>query len=144
MPGNGLAHFYYAAACSFLDRTDEAREHIAQAIRLMSGSPSLWAVLSTDANALIRMGRWEDAEARLDESLALNPDGSIIRLQQAICYRHLGRADEALATFARVRSDGWTLAQMEVWFRRVMGNNPVLEEHLDSIRALWAETQAAR
>ena len=141
MPGNGLAHFNYASACSFLDRTDEAREHIAQAIRLMSGSPLLWAVLSMDANALIRMGRWEEAAARLDESLMLNPDGSIIRLQQAICSRHLGRKDEARATFARTRGDGWTLAQMEVWVRRVMGGNPVLEEHLDSIRALWAETE---
>ncbi len=142
MPGNGLAHFNYASACSFLDRTDEAREHITLAIRLMSGSPLLWGVLSIDANALIRMGRWGEAAARLDESLMLNPDGSIIRLQQAICYRHLGRNDEASATFARTRSDGWTLAQMEVWFSRVMGNNPVLEEHLDSIRALWAEKGA--
>ena len=143
MPGNGLAHFFYAAACSFLDRTDEAREHVASAIRLMSGAPLLWAVLSTDANALIRLGRWEEATARLDESLALNPDGGIIRLQQAICYRHLGREGEARAAFARALGDGWTLAQMQVWFRRVMGNNPVLEEHLDSIRILWAETEAS-
>ena len=141
MPGNGLAHFYSASACSFLDRTDEAREHVASAIRLMSGAPLLWAVLSADANALIRMGRWEEATARLDESLTLNPDGSIIRVQQAICYRHLCREVEARATFARARGDGWTLAQMQVWFRRVMGNNPVLEEHLDSIRILWAETE---
>ena len=143
MPGNGAAQYAYGAACSFLDRTDEALEHITLSIRLMSGWPMLWSVLACEANALIRMGRWEEAEARLDESLMLNPDGSIIRLQHAICYRHFGRDDEARATFERVRSDGWTLAQMEVWFRRVMGNNAVLDEHLDSIRALWAETEGA-
>jgi TolB-like protein/Flp pilus assembly protein TadD len=143
MPGNGLAQYSYAAACSFLDRTEEAFEHASLAFRLMSGSLNLWTVLAMQANTLIRVGRWEDAISRLDESLILNPDGSIIRLQHAICYRHFGRDDEARATFERVRSDGWTLAQMEVWFRRVMGNNPVLGEHLDSIRALWAETEDA-
>jgi TolB-like protein len=143
MPGNGLAQYSYASACSFLDRTDEAFEHAALALRLMSGSPILWSVLAMEANILLRVGRWEDAITRLDESVILNPDGSIIRLQHAICYRHFGRDDEARAAFERVREDGWTLAQMEVWFRRVMGNNPVLDEHLEAIRALWAETEGA-
>lgn len=141
MPGNGLAQYSYAAACSFLNRTDEAFEHAVLALRLMAGSPTLWTVLAMEANILIRVGRWEDAIGRLDESVILNPDGSIIRLQHAICYRHFGRDDEARAAFERVREDGWTLAQMEVWFRRVMGNSPVLDEHLEAIRALWAQTE---
>ncbi|WP_310497207.1 TIR domain-containing protein [Sandarakinorhabdus sp.] len=139
MPGNGMAQFCYSAACSWLDRTKEAQKHGNLAVRLMPGSPMFWAVMAMQANTAIRLGCWEDALAWLDESLMLNPDGSIIRLQQAICYRHFGRHGDAQAAFERVCDDGWTLAQMELWFRRIMSNNAALEEHLESINALWAK-----
>ena len=141
LPGNGQAHYAYGTACSFLDRTDEALEHCATSFRLMQGSPLLWSVFAMKANALIRVGRWDEAMDQLDESLALNPDGSIIRLQQAICYRHLGRHAEARRLFALARTVDWSLAQMETWFQRVMIGNPVLDEHIAHIRALWAEAQ---
>ncbi len=139
MPGNGMAQYCYSAACSFLDRTKEAQKHGNLAVRLMPGSPMFWAVMAMQANTAIRLGRWEDAISWLDESIMLNPDGSIIRLQQAICHRHFGRHGDAQAAFERVCDDGWTLAQMELWFRRIMSNNPALEEHLESINALWAK-----
>ena len=141
LPGNGLAHYGYGTACSFLDRTDEALGHCETSLRLMQGSPLLWSVFAMKANALIRAGRWDEAMDQLDESLALNPDGSIIRLQQAICYRHLGRHAEARRLFALARTVDWSLAQMETWFHRVMVGNPVLDEHIAHIRALWAEAQ---
>jgi tetratricopeptide (TPR) repeat protein len=72
-PGSGLTRFYHGVACVILHRPEEALSHLNAAARLMPGSHLMWGVKQMQSAALSMLGRFDEADDAIDESVGLIP-----------------------------------------------------------------------
>lgn len=142
-PASGPIRYTLGNAYCALGRHDEALASLAEASRLTSTAFMDGLIKASRATVLIRAGRWEEAEGVLDDLLAVHPDNDDARLKKAILHRRAGRDAEARTLFAPLPSRGLPLAQILTGYRRAFVGGPVLDELLDAIRVLWAESGAA-
>jgi TolB-like protein len=140
-PGHGPAWYVSGAAYCLLDRIDEALGFLDQAERLMPVPYMTGYIKEWRGVAMIRSGRWADAERFADEALAINPL-HVTQIVAKAAISWLGqRREEAHALFAPVRNSGvLQLAQLQTLYRRVYANSPVLDDMLHALAELWAET----
>ena len=142
-PGSGFIHYNHGTVCRFLNRSEEAVSHLNVATQLIASWHLLWAVAAWRSQALGELGRWAEAEAAADESIALNPEFGQSHVIKALMCVQLGRDAEAPSHVDTARRVGLDLAQAERYFRRVGMKSPGLQETIASIRALYAATEGA-
>jgi TolB-like protein/Tfp pilus assembly protein PilF len=144
-PGMSFAYHARGTACILLDRFDEGLAHWDAEIKAAPGAHTQYLTHTWQANAHIRAGRWAEAEAALDRALTLNPDFSLALAGKAFVCRRDARAAEARGLFLRARQaePAATLTLWELRMRRRFVRNPVAEELVQHLRALWAETEPA-
>ena len=141
-PAMSFAHNARGMACILLDRFEEGIAHFDTETRTAPGAHTEYLSHTWHSNAHIRAGRWEEAMRAVDRALALNPDFSLALAAKAFLCRRDGRVGEARDLLLRVRQaePAATLAIWELRIRRRFVRNPVVEELLAHLRALWAET----
>jgi TolB-like protein/Tfp pilus assembly protein PilF len=142
-PGMAFAYHARGTACILLDRFDEGLAHWDAELRASPGAHTQYLSHTWQANAHIRAGRWDEAMAAVDRALALNPDFSFALAGKAFLCRRDGRMPEARDLFRRAREaePAATIALWELRMRRRFVRNPVAEELVQHVRALWAETE---
>ncbi|WP_460908639.1 tetratricopeptide repeat protein [Paraburkholderia jirisanensis] len=94
-----------------MGRPGEAEELIWRSI---SQAPSPLALANLSA-VLASLGRYEDALARLDEALALNPDHPRALVQRAGVFAELGRHEDAVTAYDRLLAQAPTFADGYAW-----------------------------
>ena len=142
-PNYGNAHYALAVASSMLNRFDQAIEQCHIAASLMPGAFSVYYVKIWHANALIRAGRWDEAEASYDEGLAIAPDFAIGQYHKAMfCWRD-GRKPQGRRIVATLRAGGMDYATVRNIFERAFIGSPTFDEMMTAVEALWAETETA-
>ena len=142
-PNYGNAHYALAVASSMLNRFDQAIEQCHIAASLMPGAFSVYYVKIWHANALIRAGRWDEAEASYDEGLAIAPDFAIGQYHKAMfCWRD-GRKPQGRRIVATLRAGGMDYATVRNIFERAFIGSPTFDEMMTDVEALWAETETA-
>jgi adenylate cyclase len=112
-PNFAQGHSATGLALMYAGRAAEALEAIATAMRLDPHYPSI--VLHFLAQANFSLGRYDTAVELLVRRIARTPGTDSSRMLLAACYGHLGRADDARATWAellKVNPD-FSLAQRE-------------------------------
>jgi TolB-like protein len=140
-PGHGMGHHCHGMSCVIFGRPEEALSHFNTAARLMAGSHIVWGVKQFQSAALSMLGRFEEAEAAIDESISLIPTFGYNHVVKAWFCKRLGRDAEALRHVTTARRLEFGLAPAERHFRRVYLNSPGLEDGLAAIRALYASTE---
>jgi TolB-like protein/Tfp pilus assembly protein PilF len=142
-PGYGLAHHIAGIACGILGKPESALAHFADFRRIEPLSPYQHYAFGWQAFAHLWLGDWSAAEASMASSMALNPEASYIFCEKATIARHFGQSDEAhqLMMEARRREPSATLVLWELRLTRWMVASPALDEVLNHLRALWAETE---
>ena len=139
-PNNGMAHYAMAMASSMQNRFEEAIRHCEIASSLMPGIFSVFYVKAWQANALIRAGRWAEAEQLYDACLAISPEFTIGQYHKGMfCWRN-GRKEQARAIVAGLRAGGLDYGTMRRVFVRAFINSPTFEEMMAAVEALWSET----
>lgn len=142
-PAMAFAYHARGTACVLLNRFDEGIAHFDAEMKLSPGALVHYLALTWQGNAHIRAGRWDAAEAAVDRALAQNSDFSFALAGKAYLCSRAGRAEEAreLFTHARQTEPAATLEIWELRMRRRFVRNPVAEELLQHLRALWTETR---
>ncbi len=112
-PNFAQGHAATGMALTYAGRPAEALESIALAMRLDPHYPSI--VLHFVGQAHFSLERYETAVELLLERIARTPGTDSSRLLLASCYGHLGRAEEARATWAEILqvSPEFSLSQRE-------------------------------
>lgn len=100
-PGEPWAYKEIGLSSLYLGRTDEALDWFAKADRFGPLDPGRWTWLDGRGQALILLGRDEDAVRSLTGSLQANPRNVTSQAFLAAAYAHLGRPAEARAALAR-------------------------------------------
>ena len=143
-PNSGFAHYALAVTSSMLNRFDEAIEQCGIASALMPGSFAVYWVKAWHANALIRAGRWDEAEASYDECLSIAPDFAIGQYHKAMfCWRD-GRKEQGRKIIASLREGGMNRDAARRLFVRVFQNSPTYDEMMTAVDAVWAEAEPGR
>ena len=140
-PGSGQLQYQHGTACYFLGRLDDASLHLNAAERLMQGSHVLWAVKAWQSRALAELERWPEADAAIDECLALNPTFGFGHATKAVFCARIGRSTQARGHIDLARRMGCEVAQAELIWRRSGAYCPSLEADIATIRALYAATK---
>ena len=142
-PGYGLAHHIAGIACGILGKPEAALAHFADFRRIEPLSPYQHYAFGWQAFAHLWLGDWSAAEVAMASSMALNPEASYILCEKATIARHFGQSDEAhqLMMEARRCEPSATLVLWELRLTRWMVASPALDEVLNHLRALWAETE---
>ena len=140
-PGSGSIHYNHGFVCRILGRHEDALFHLNVAAQLIASWHLMWAVTAWRSQSYSELGRWAEAEAAADESIALNPGFGQSHICKALACLHLGREAEALGHIAAARRVGLDRAPAERYFRRVGMNSPRLEADIAAIRALYAQTE---
>ncbi len=145
-PGMAFAHHARGTASVLLNRIEESIAHFDSEMRASPGALTHYLAHTWQGNAHIRAARWDAAEAAIDRGLAQNPDFSFALAGKAFLCRRSERAAEAreLFVYARRAEPATTLALWELRMRRRFVRNPVAEEMLESVRALWGETELSQ
>jgi hypothetical protein len=86
-PGTGVFHYQHGISCCMLNRPEEALSHLNTAARLMPGSHVTWLVKAWQSLSLGELGRWAEADAAIDEGIALNPTQGSNRVQPIACKK---------------------------------------------------------
>jgi TolB-like protein len=141
-PGSGFLHLIHSIACSMLDRPEQALSHANTAERLMPGSHLIWAVKSSQARALLLLGRWVEAGAAAAEALHIDPTSFEAYFLKAFCHVQLEQETDARTCIQAARRLGAEPAQLEHFWRRVWPNGATTEKFTRTIQALWAETES--
>ena len=144
-PGASLVHFGCGMACLFLNRVDEALAHYDADIKASPGAPINFFNFTFQGNAYIRTGRWSEALTALEHALALYTENPLALIFKAVLYKRAGRAAEARDLLLRTRH-AERAGTYEVWemnFKRAFVRSPNLEELLEHLRSLWADTETS-
>ncbi|MFO1187193.1 MAG: TIR domain-containing protein [Alphaproteobacteria bacterium] len=144
-PQMAFAWHARGTACILLDRFDEGIAHFDVEMKLSPGAHTHYLSLTWQSNGHVRARRWDKAEEAMDRALVLNPDFNLALVGKAFLCRRCGRAAEARGSFLRARQaePSATLALWELRLRRRFVRNSVVEELIEALRALWAETEPA-
>ncbi|MFT3723482.1 MAG: winged helix-turn-helix domain-containing protein [Hyphomonadaceae bacterium] len=142
-PELGPAHFVAGSVACRLNDPDTALTHLEAAARLLPSPYMLTYIAEWRANALIRAGRLAEAEAALDDSLALSPDYFVTLIAKAVLCRLSQRHEAAQGLVSRAKGM-LPLDLVLMIFSRLYVNSAALNEFLDSIRALWAVAAQGR
>ncbi len=112
-PNFAQGHAATGMALIYAGRPAEALESFALAMRLDPYYPSI--VLHFVAQAHFSLEHYETAAELLRERIARTPGTDSSRMLLASCYGHLGRAEEARATWAEILqvSPEFSLSQRE-------------------------------
>ena len=136
-PDTARVRYALGVVLGALDRPDEAMAHLKAAEQAMQGAILLYLVKWWQVVALVRAGRWQEVDAVLDESIALNPDHEPARLLKAVlCWRNGDKA-MALDVAASLKSRRRGIEEVLIPFRRTFGNTPALGGIEADLRALW-------
>jgi tetratricopeptide (TPR) repeat protein len=100
-PGEPWAYKEIGLSTLYLGRTEEALDWFAKADRFGPLDPGRWTWLDGRGQALILLGRDDDAVRSLTGSLQANPRNVTSQALLAAAYAHLGRPEEARAALAR-------------------------------------------
>jgi tetratricopeptide (TPR) repeat protein len=143
-PGAALIHFSCGVACVMLNRPDEALAHLGADIRASPGAPINFFNLMYQGWAHLCAGRWSEASAACDCSLALNPACAPAMLFQALSCKKDGHTAEARQLWLRAREaePHGTLAVWELNINRIFPRSPIREELLPLLRSLWSEAES--
>lgn len=142
-PRLGPVYYVGAGTYLFLDRIDEALAALDEAERLMPAPYMIAYINEWRAAALIRAGRWSEAEEAVDRAIAINPMQLLtVIMKSALCWLRQDRK-QARQLMAPIRAMGFLqLQQLETFYGRIYANSARREEMLSALRALWAETAA--
>jgi adenylate cyclase len=99
-PNFAQGHGAMGLALMYAGRAAEALESVATAMRLDPHYPAI--VLHFLAQANFSLGRYETAAEHLIARIARTPGTDASRMLLASCYGHLGRLDDARATWAEL------------------------------------------
>ena len=141
---HGMAFAYHArgTACILLDRSDEGISHFGTEMKFSPGADIHYICHTWHANAQIRLGRWPEAVAAVDRALALNPAFMLALFGKAFLCARAGNMVDAHAWFQKARQAEPDLA-LEIWqlrLQRRFANNPIAQDAVACLLALWAET----
>ena len=140
-PRLGPVYFVGAGTFLLLDRTDEALAYLDEAERLMPAPYMIAYINEWRSGALIRAGRWSDAEAALDKAIALNPMQPTALIQKSVLLWLGQKHDAARAVFTPLRNSGFLrLELIETFYSRLFAGSRHRHDLLAALRALWAET----
>ena len=140
-PGSGVLQLKHGVSCVMLNRPEEALSHLKTAERLMPGSHVMWMVKEWQSKALQALGRLEQADAALDESIDRIPSFGFNFATKAYLCLKLGRDAEARRHIETARRLGWDFAQAERQYRRLLARSPRLDADIAAIHALYAATE---
>lgn len=138
-PYLGPAHYVSGVTYYLLNRIEESLHHLDMAERLLPVTYMVAYIKQQRANALIRAGRWAEAEAELDDVIAMSPESATARATKAVLCWLSQRREIAVALFQPIRNSGMTLEQVVTLYRRVYANAAPVEDILAAIPALWGE-----
>lgn len=144
-PGAALVHFGCGVACTVLNRPGEALAHLEADIRASPGAPINFFNMAYQGFAHLCAGRWSEAVAAFDRSLALNPACAPALLCNAITCKRDGSTAAARDFWFRARGaePAGTLAVWDLVISRVFARSPVREELLQLLHSLWSEAESA-
>ena len=114
-PGSAQLRSMYAFSLTYAGKSHDALVALDQAMRLNPFYPELFHVFY--GRALFNLQRYEEAMPRLERIRTSQPFHANALAHAAACYAACGRADEAKATVAEVRSASprYTLAHARDW-----------------------------
>lgn len=136
-PYLGPAHFVSGFNYCALNRIDEALHHLEVAEQLLPATYMIGYIKQHRANALIRAGRWDEAEAELDDSIAMSPESATARATKALLCWLTQRRETAVTFFQPLRNSGMTKDQVLTLYRRVYANSPAEKDILAAASAMW-------
>jgi len=142
-PRLGPVYFVGAGTYLMLDRTDEALAWLEEAERLMPAPYMIAYINEWRAAALVRAGRWSEAEVAVDRAIAINPMQLLAVILKAVLWWLRQRREEARQLIAPIRSAGFLrLEQLETFYGRMYAGNRHKDDVLAALRALWTEGSA--
>jgi adenylate cyclase len=100
-PGEPWAYKEVGLSTMYLGRTEEALDWFAKADRIGPRDPSRWTWLDGRGQALILLGRDQEAIRSLNSALEANPKTVGTNALLAAAYALIGRSEEARAALAR-------------------------------------------
>ncbi len=140
LPGSGMVHFRHAWNCGVLGRSEEGLRHTTTAGRLMPGSYMTRLINFWLAEFCWRLGRFAEANAHIDETLALGDSFSAHMMKARFAF---GAGDEATARqhVAIARRTGIPLAVYDSIGTRLYPAVPHMDQWMSTARRLWAEAE---
>jgi TolB-like protein len=146
-PTNAVARHGLGSAYLMLNRNQEALNEWETAERLAPGSPNQYNLSGFIGCALMKLGQFEEALARFDQSLGLLPTFFFAHFFRAFALERLGQGEAAAAAMNRARSldispqgvnsESIFLGVVESWWR----NHPDLPYMLAAMRNLADATR---
>ncbi len=140
-PGSGFLHLQHGTVCMESNLPEKALSHLNTAARLMPEGHMMWLAKAWQSNVYRALGRFAEANATIDESLALLPTYALAYVKKALCCIQLGRDLEARGHVETARRLGWDFAQAERQYRRLQARSPNLDADVATFRALYAATE---
>jgi tetratricopeptide (TPR) repeat protein len=146
-PTNAIARHALGAAFLMLNQNQEALNEWETAERLAPGSPNQYNLSGFIGCAFMKLGHWEAALVRFDQSIRLLPTFFFAHYYRAIVLEFMGQGDAAIAAMRRARAvdtelegfawEARTRAYVESWWR----NHPDLPIMLAAVQRLSNATQ---
>jgi tetratricopeptide (TPR) repeat protein len=123
------------------NQPEEALAHFDTALRLMPGAHLVWLIQIWRSLALGELGRWEEADTAIDDSMSLNPTQWQPHVIKALVCAHLGRDAEALEHIEAMKRPGVPPTAWANIFRTFNARSPNLAANLTTIGALVAAAE---
>ena len=142
-PGSGMMHHAHGMVCALLDQSEEALLHLKTAERLSPGWAFMWSIKNWQWLALFSLGRWEEAEAVVDETINLLQPSRFLPVGKALLCVKLGRDAEARRHIQTALQLGWGAPLADLNWRRLCPNLPTRDAEIATIHALYAATEPA-
>lgn len=140
-PGSGWACFYHGMALTSAHKPELALVQLDRSLRLMPDFHIKWATLAFISSSHSHLGRWPEADALMDESIALNPTFDWLRALKATCCLRLERPAEARHHIKAIREFGGDLTKLLFKMRILDKRNPALEGNIAEVASLWSEIE---
>jgi tetratricopeptide (TPR) repeat protein len=134
-------HYCHAGVCIKLNRLDEALTHLKMVERLSPNWHLMWVVKWWQSIIHREVGRWEEANTAVDETMALLPSFAMAHVKKALCCIHRGQDAEARRHVGTAYRLGWDLTLAERLWRRMRPNSQLLEADIAAVRSLYAEVE---
>ena len=126
-----------------LNRTAEAIEYLDKACRASKQGVLNIGIYGWKGIAIMRAGRWAEAEAVEDEILSIHPKINFALMHKAILCQRDGRTSEAQVFAQQVREVDPDIS-LEIWVLRMSRwhqNSPTLDIILEGLHTVWAESE---
>ncbi len=124
--------------CALLDRHEEAVTYADKAIAASPAGHIVYSTLAWKANALLRAGRWGEAEATLDETIGIKPEFYWPSFAKALLLARKGDTASAAEYLGRAceRAPELSLHDLALQWARAFQGNRVAAELISALADL--------